>query len=106
MQQSTFQSHFAWDIHLVAQPVGIEVFRRFFEQIVKQCQDEGLVWGRKLYIDATKVQANASRDSVKPRFAVEAHLTELFATEENVEQEGAQDRSVRGRTYQRVADFQ
>jgi len=23
MQQSTFQSHFAWDVHLVAQPVGI-----------------------------------------------------------------------------------
>jgi transposase len=61
---------------------GVEVFRRFFEQIVEQCQQAGLVWGRELYIDATKVQANASRDSVKPRFAVEAHLAHLFATEE------------------------
>ena len=61
---------------------GVEVFRRFFEQIVEQCQAAGLVWGKELYIDATKVQANASRDSVKPRFAVEAHLAELFATEE------------------------
>src|SRR5215472_5130930 len=60
----------------------VEVFRRFFEAIVEQCQRAGLVWGKELYIDATKVQANASRDSVKPRFAVEAHLTELFATEE------------------------
>src|SRR5215470_12669656 len=61
---------------------GLEVFRRFFEAIVDQCQQAGLVWGRELYIDATKVQANASRDSVKPRFAVEAHLAHLFATEE------------------------
>src|SRR5437660_8070102 len=61
---------------------GVDVFRRFFEKIVEQCQQEGLVWGKELYIDATKVQANASRDSVKPRFAVEAHLANLFAIEE------------------------
>src|SRR5947199_8832906 len=41
---------------------GLEVFRRFFEAIVEQCQEAGLVWGRELYVDATKVQANASRD--------------------------------------------
>src|SRR5438552_18872658 len=64
---------------------GLEVFRRFFEAIVEQCQEAGLVWGRELYVDATKVQANASRDSVKPRFAVEAHLAHLFASEENEE---------------------
>src|SRR5712671_7676326 len=39
---------------------GVEVFRRFFEAIVEQCQEAGLVWGRELYIDATKVEANAS----------------------------------------------
>jgi len=49
---------------------GVEVFRRFFEQIVEQCQQAGLVWGRELYIDGTKVQANASKDSLKPRFYV------------------------------------
>src|SRR5712692_650373 len=59
---------------------GIEVFRRFFEAIVEQCQQAGLVWGKELYIDATKVEANASMASVKPRFAVEAHLTNLFAS--------------------------
>jgi transposase len=64
---------------------GIEVFRRFFEAVVEQCQKAGLVWGRELYIDATKVQANAAQDSVKPRFAVEAHLAHLFATEANEE---------------------
>src|ERR1700694_4747931 len=60
---------------------GVEVFRRFFEKIVEQCQAAGLVWGKELYFDGTKVAANASMDSVKPRFAVEAHLANLFAEE-------------------------
>src|ERR1700736_5851794 len=49
---------------------GVEVLRRFFEKIVEQCQQAGLVWGKELYIAATKVEANASIASVKPRFAV------------------------------------
>src|SRR2546423_7449321 len=60
---------------------GVEVFRHFFEKIVEQCQEAGLVCGKELYIDATKVEANASIASVKPRFAVEAHLNHLFAPE-------------------------
>ena len=39
---------------------GVEVFRRFFEKIVELCQEAGLVWGKELYVDATKVEANAS----------------------------------------------
>jgi hypothetical protein len=31
-----------------------------------------------LYVDATKVKANASLDSLTPRFSVEAHLANLF----------------------------
>ena len=60
---------------------GVEMFRRFFDAVVDQCQQAGLVWGKELYVDATKVNANASMESVKPRFAVEKHLRELFATE-------------------------
>ena len=59
---------------------GVELFQRFFEAIVDQCQQAGLVWGKELYVDATKVHANASLDSVKPRFAVDMHLRELFST--------------------------
>jgi transposase len=138
---------------------GVEVFRHFFEKIVEQCQEAGLVWGKELYIDATKVEANASIASVQPRFAVEAHLANLFNAETEdvpeergkppaqeeatsselgeqekllvpvqlptslsqqecevlsqqnarrhnwIEQLGAQDRSVTGRNYQRVADL-
>ena len=60
---------------------GLEVFRRFFAAIVEQCQAAGLVWGRELYIDATKVVADASVDSITPRFAVaaRAHVEDLFA---------------------------
>lgn len=61
---------------------GLPVFRRFFEVIVEQCQKAGLVWGKELYLDATKVEANAALDSVRPRFAIEAHLEQLFAAEE------------------------
>ena len=60
---------------------GVEVFRRFFEEIVDQCQRAGLVWGKELYADATKVQANAAISSLTPRFAVEAHLENLFSGE-------------------------
>src|SRR6058998_1712377 len=71
---------------------GLEVFRRFFEAIVEQCQQEKLVWGKELYIDSTQVNANADLDSLTPRFAVEAraaiqaHLATLF-TEQDCQQE-------------------
>jgi transposase len=57
---------------------GIAIFRRFFEAIVERCQDDGLIWGKELYADATLVEANADRDKMLPRFAVEAHLHQLF----------------------------
>src|SRR5215212_6142868 len=60
---------------------GLVVFRRFFETIVEQCVAAGLVWGEELYIDATKIEANAATDSLRPRFAVEAHLAHLFAVD-------------------------
>jgi transposase len=61
---------------------GLAVFRRFFEAIVEQCREAGLVWGKELYFDATQVKANASLDSIAPRFAVEAHLEGLFTDED------------------------
>src|SRR5256886_4273579 len=67
---------------------GVDVFRRFFEKIVEQCQQEVLVWGKELYVDSTQVNANADLDSLTPRFAVEAreamqaHLAALFSEED------------------------
>jgi len=64
---------------------GLDVFRRFFETIVAQCLAARLVWGKELYIDATKVAANAALDSLQPRFAVEAHLAQLFSARDDAE---------------------
>src|SRR5215210_1111199 len=60
---------------------GLSAFRGFFERIVQMCVEAGLVWGEELYFDATKVDANASLDSIAPRFYVEEHLGELFTGE-------------------------
>ncbi len=57
---------------------GVVGFRRFFEAVVEQCIAANLVWGKELYIDSTDVAANASIDSLQPRFVVEAHLARLF----------------------------
>src|SRR5215207_9323022 len=73
---------------------GLEVFRRFFERIVEECFDAGLVWGEELYFDATKVEANASMESRVPRFAAQAHLGELFGGEGAAETEVADETSV------------
>jgi transposase len=59
--------------------LGLEVFRRFFERIVQECVEAGLVWGEELFIDATKVEANASIDSTRSRSLVEGQLEEHLA---------------------------
>lgn len=65
----------------IRQRLGIDIFQGFFEKIVDLCQEADLVWGRELYVDATKVQANADLDSLVPRFYHEArtHMADLFA---------------------------
>jgi transposase len=63
----------------IRQRYGLAAFRRFFDAIVEQCREAGLIWGKELYFDATQIDANASLDSLAPRFAVEAHLGTLFA---------------------------
>jgi transposase len=56
------------------QRLGLEGFRRFFAEVVERCREAGLVWGREVYLDATKVEADAAVDSLRPRCFVEAHL--------------------------------
>jgi transposase len=65
---------------------GLSVFRGFFERIVEECFEAGLVWGEELYFDATKVEANASLDSTRSRSLLEnlenhlkEHLGEIFS---------------------------
>jgi transposase len=62
--------------------LGLGVFRSFFERIVQECVEAGLVWGEELFFDATKVEANASIDSTRSRSLVgdrlEEHLAGVF----------------------------
>src|SRR4051812_38342866 len=72
----------------IRQRLGLDIFRRFFEQVVDLCEDAGLVWGKELLADATKVQANADLDSLTPRLkeVIDDHLVELFGQEEHPEE--------------------
>jgi transposase len=44
---------------------GKEVFESFFVRVVRQCVEKGLVDGKKLHVDASLIDANASKDSVR-----------------------------------------
>jgi hypothetical protein len=57
----------------------LRTFRGFFERIVEECVEAGLVWGKELYFDATKVEANASLDSMRSRSLTEPGLEEHLA---------------------------
>jgi transposase len=69
----------------IRQRFGIDIFQRFFEKIVDLCQEAGLVWGGELYVDATKVEANAGVPSLIPRFYYDAttHVADLFGDAAN-----------------------
>jgi len=43
---------------------GVTVFRRLFERVVGQCVEAGLVDGRKLFVDASVVDADAAMKSI------------------------------------------
>jgi len=60
---------------------GVEAFQRFFERIVELCVEAGLVEGEELYFDATRVEANASMNSLRPHLSLEAareHVRMVF----------------------------
>jgi transposase len=69
---------------------GRPIFQRFFERAVELCREAGLVWGKELIFDATRVQANAALSGLVPRLQligsepppeVAAHIDTLFGEE-------------------------
>ena len=77
---------------------GPTVYLGFFTEIVRQCEQAGLVRGDKVYLDSTLVEANASIDSVGARALVSqlsdipAHVAKLW--QDNPHQASAQDCSL------------
>jgi len=53
---------------------GETVFRRFFERIVWQCVEEGLVDGTKIFVDSSLIEANACHSSVIDTHSLRAQL--------------------------------
>jgi len=46
---------------------GVDVFAKFFENILSQCIEAGLVDGKTIHIDSSTINANAGIDKLKPK---------------------------------------
>jgi transposase len=76
---------------------GVELFKNFFERIVWQCVEAGLVDGRKIFVDSSLVDADASNNSVIDIQSLEIHLHENYKKlEARLEEVGGSSDSSRG----------
>jgi len=57
---------------------GVAAFKTFFERIVWQCVQADLVDGRKLFMDSSIVQANASNNSVVNQQSLKRYLNKSY----------------------------
>lgn len=57
---------------------GVEAFKLFFERIVWQCVEAGLIDGGKLFMDSSLVQANASNNSVIKKESLKRYLNQSY----------------------------
>ena len=57
---------------------GVDAFKSFFERIVLQCQQAGLINGKKLFMDSSIVQANASNNSVVNNESLKRYLNKSY----------------------------
>jgi len=63
---------------------GKDVFETFFVQVVRQCVEAGLVEGKKIHVDSSLIDANASKDSVrKGPLELIAALKEVYQAQES-----------------------
>lgn len=57
---------------------GAEAFKAFFERIVWQCAQAGLVDGSKLFMESSMVQADASNNSVVNKQSLKRYLNKSY----------------------------
>jgi len=57
---------------------GVEAFKAFFDRIVWQCVEAGLVDGSKLFTDSSLVQADASNNSVVNKESLKRYLNKSY----------------------------
>lgn len=52
---------------------GLEVFTGFFEKILRQCVEAGLVDGQTIHVDSSMIDANASKDKLVCQLRMVSH---------------------------------
>jgi transposase len=57
---------------------GEEAFRGFYERVLWQCVDRGLVDGSKIFVDSSLIGADASNNSVVDTQSLKRHLNESY----------------------------
>jgi transposase len=57
---------------------GVPVFQRLFERVVGQCVAAGLVDGRKIFLDASLIDADASNASVVDTYSLKRYLNTRY----------------------------
>jgi hypothetical protein len=57
---------------------GAAAFKLFFERIVWQCVEAGLIEGGKLFVDASLIDADASNNSVVDTYKLTKHLNKSY----------------------------
>lgn len=57
---------------------GVQAFQSFFDRIVWQCVQSGLVSGNKLFMDSSDIQADASNNSVINNEDIKRYLKKSF----------------------------
>jgi transposase len=57
---------------------GVELFRSFFERVVWQCVEAGLVDGKKLFCDSSLIEANAACNSVVDTQGLKRYLNPAY----------------------------
>lgn len=57
---------------------GVEAFKAFFERIVWQCVEAGLVDGTKIFVDSSLIEADASNNSVVDTQSLKRHFNERY----------------------------
>ena len=67
---------------------GVDAFKNFFERIVWQCVEAGLVDGGKLFMDSSMVKADASNNSVVNTTKLQRYLNKSYRIlEERLDEE-------------------
>jgi transposase len=82
---------------------GEEAFKHFFERIVVQCVNTGLVDGTKIFMDSSLIDADASNSSIVDTHSLKRHLNEHYRELEKRLDEAAPD-SAPQQEKQRTSD--